>query len=148
VNAAREAHRISQKMKSQPMHPGNTHIAEEALESAKSTAKRRLGATAGATALVGGAAVGAKKLHDSKKEGTKESSVQFDIAAANLAVEKVAEAGWDPNEATNRINSLFNLGYEGDPEASEKVAAAESGEQALSFRACELLELAGYAINW
>lgn len=102
----------------------------------------------GGAAAVGGTAAGVHHALKKKDDGDKEASVRFDVAAAELAVEKAAEAGWDPNQAIERINSLFNLGYEGDPEASEKVAYAQTGEQALNLRACELLELAGYTINW
>jgi hypothetical protein len=127
-----------------------------AMDSALLAARHRAGhATAHAAAhgaeaagLGAGAALVANKAHG-KKETSKEASVVFDNAAAELALAKVAEAGWNPEEAVARINSLFTLGYEGDPSQSEKVASAgEDGEKALTLRACELLELAGYTINW
>ena len=114
--------------------------------------KGAAGEAAGGAAILGGAGYGAHRLirgmKKDEEEESKESSVRFDNAAAELAVEKAAEAGWDPNEAIERLNSLFALGYEGDPAESAKVAYARTGDQALTMRAMELLELAGYPINW
>jgi hypothetical protein len=86
-------------------------------------------------------------LRGKKEEQAKESSAQFDIDAGNLAVEKVASAGWNADEAVERLNAVLTLGA-GDPAESDKVAAAQTAEQQLDARACELLEMAGYTINW
>lgn len=97
-----------------------------------------------------GAAKGIKALSkkDKKDEGSeKDSSANFDLAAAQSAVEKAASVGWDKDQATERLNAVLLLGP-GDPTDSEKVASAQNEEQALDFRACELLELAGYPITW
>jgi len=104
----------------------------------------------GSVAAVGAGGYGIHRALRKKdeEEESKESSVRFDNAAAELAVEKAAEAGWDASEAIERLNSLFTLGYEGDPTESAKVAYAQTGDQALTLRAMELLELAGYPINW
>lgn len=104
----------------------------------------------GAAAALGAGAYGAHKLLKGKKEpeAEKAASVQFDVTAGEMAVQKAAAAGWDADEAVARIDALFTLGAEGEPEQSEKVATAQSAEQAMEFRACELLELAGYPIKW
>jgi hypothetical protein len=111
----------------------------------------RIGTGVAGVGVLGGGGYGIHRALRKKDEGeeeSKESSVRFDNAAAELAVEKAAEAGWDASEAIERLNSLFTLGYEGDPTESAKVAYAQTGDQALTLRAMELLELAGYPINW
>jgi hypothetical protein len=75
---------------------------------------------------------------------TKESSA-IDEFAAQAAVEKVAAAGWDADEAIERINSVFTLGTIGE---SEKIAAAENVEGAVEIRSLEILEAAGYPVEW
>jgi hypothetical protein len=117
---------------------------------AKGVAKAGLTVGAGAGAVYGGVK-GVKHLRKGdggKDEGEKNSSAEFDHAAAELAIEKAASVGWDTDQAIDRINSVFTLGYEGDPSESEKVASVQTQEDALNVRAHELLELAGYPINW
>jgi len=101
----------------------------------------------GGAAAAGGAGYGVHKGIQAYKGKDKESSAQFDIDAGNLAVEKAASAGWDTDQAVERLNAVLTLGA-GDPAESEKVAAAGTPELQLDTRACELLEMAGYTINW
>jgi hypothetical protein len=142
--AAKEAVHEHKALK-EGLHPAHKSLVEGSLLRHKEEAAKKIGRLAGGAAAGGGAAVAGKALFGGKG---KEASAQFDVAAAECAVQKAAAAGWDADEATSRLNALFTLGAEGDPEQSDKVAAAQSGEQALEFRACELLALAGYPINW
>lgn len=95
---------------------------------------------AGTTAYVGG-----KKLFGKKEEegGTKKASA-IDALAAELAVEKVAHFGLDPQEAAQRINAVLTLG----PSESTKIAHVSNLSDAVDVRSSELLELAGYPIDW
>lgn len=96
--------------------------------------------------LYGGAAgavgLGAAALSGGKDK--KSSAYYLDKWAAELAFEKAAEAGWDADEAAAILNSLLTLG----PTESEKVAAADDLGEALEYRSLELLEEAGYPVNW
>lgn len=89
------------------------------------------------TAGTAGAGYAAHKAMDKKGSA-------LDEQAAGLALEKAAEAGWDADEAADRLNALLTLGV-GE---SEKLAAAETFDDALELRSLELLETAGYPINW
>jgi len=106
-----------------------------------------VGKVTGAVGVAGGGAYGAHRALK-KDDDEKQASVQFDTDAAALAVKLAADAGHDPEVAAVRLQSLFNLGYEGDPTDSTKVASASDSDTALYFRACELLEMASYKINW
>ena len=101
-----------------------------------------------AAALTGTGLAAHHFLKHKDKEEEHTASVNFDLAAADYAIQKAAEVGWNPEEAASRIQAVFTLGGEGDPKDSEKVAATQSEDQALVMRGCELLELAGYTINW
>lgn len=156
-------------MKAFPAH-GTKRFADKAWDAAKKVPgvkdmaegrwAKGVAKTTGAAAVGGGVTYGATKgikaLGKKKKDeggeknvegGEKKSSVSFDIAAAQTAVEKAASVGWNADEAVERLNAVLTLGP-GDPATSEKVAAAQTEEQALEMRACELLELAGYPITW
>jgi hypothetical protein len=86
-----------------------------------------------------GAAAGAAEAGKGKKASA------IDEFAAERAVEKAAEAGWDADEAIQRINSVFTLGTIGD---SEKIAAAKDVDGAVDIRSLEILEAAGYPVTW
>jgi len=107
---------------------------------------------AGVGVLAGGTYLATRKKDkdkDKKKAASAEADLlqQFEINAGNLAIEKAASNGWNAEEATERVRAVFTLGA-GSPAESEKVASANNAEQAMDLRACELLELAGYKINW
>ena len=119
---------------------GRTGGAEAAMH--PGTAKAIGAATLGTGATVlGGGAYAAKKHHDKKQE---KSASAIDELAAELAVEKAASVGWDQDEAVGRIVSVLTLGV-GE---SEKIAFAQSLEDAVETRSLELLEAAGYPVTW
>lgn len=72
------------------------------------------------------------------------SAPAIDQLAAELACEKAASAGYNPDEAAQRVIAVLTLGA---PE-SMKVASAETLEAAVDVRALELLELAGYPVQY
>jgi hypothetical protein len=141
---------LKERVGDKKMKPGVAYAAELLGKERRHHALRAAAHGAGHVAEVGGVGAGGyyagKKLFG-KKEEDKEASAQFDIDAGNLAVEKAASVGWDADQAVERLNAILTLGV-GDPSESEKVASAQSPEQALDARACELLEMAGYTINW
>jgi hypothetical protein len=108
---------------------------------------RRVGAAV--LAAKGGAgAAGVYGVHKGLGElygGKTKTESALDESAAELAVEKAAEAGWNAQEAAERLNALFTL--DAAPE-SEKTAAASNVDEAIDIRSLELLEAAGYPINW
>ena len=82
---------------------------------------------------------------EEKKEEKKASVSDLDAKAAELAVQKLASSNyWDVNEGVERLHAVLTLG----PKESVKVASAPNFEAALDIRALELLELAGYPIEW
>ncbi|WP_394831710.1 hypothetical protein LVJ94_34875 [Pendulispora rubella] len=85
-----------------------------------------------------------KKPHGSPFPPPKTAS-GLDSLAFKRAIEKVAAAGFDPNVATKRIEALYTLDRVTD---SVKVARAETFESAIDIRALELLEQAGYPVEW
>lgn len=101
----------------------------------------RLGAGGAAAAGVGAAALAHKK--------EKKGSAELDEFAAQLAVEKVAAAGGDPEVATERLVAFFTLNPMGSfDDDSSKIASAETVEQGVEIRALELLEAVGYDVTW
>jgi len=104
------------------------------------TAKRIGGGAYGAGAVAAGGA-GAAIHHRSKKE-----SSALDELALQEAFNKAASAGFDTDEATDRLNAVFTLGL-GE---SEKVASAPAGDlnAAVDIRSLEYLEAAGYPVTW
>lgn len=88
-------------------------------------------------AAAAGAGVAAKKHMDKK-------SSAIDELAFGEAVEKAASAGFDAEEAAQRVNAVLILGVE----ESTKIAAAQDVDEAVGIRSLELLELAGYPIEW
>jgi hypothetical protein len=106
-----------------------------------SLGRKALGSAAGSTALVGGATYAAtrKKKSDEQKE-----SSAFETLAAENAIKVAAAAGYDADEALQRVNAVYILGL-GE---SEKVGHIERTDDALHVRALEYLESAGYPVNW
>jgi len=72
------------------------------------------------------------------------SAPAIDQLAAELACEKAASAGYSADEAAQRVIAVLTLGA---PD-SIKVASAETLESAVDVRALELLELAGYPVQY
>lgn len=95
-----------------------------------------------AAAAAGGAAAGAAAGYAA---GRKKESSAIDELALEAAVEKAAEAGFDAEEAAQRVLAVHTLGLLGE---SEKVAAAADADAAVDVRALELLETAGYPVTW
>jgi len=69
----------------------------------------------------------------------------IDDFAIESAIGKVAEAGYDVDEAAQRIDAVITLGGLG---VSEKIAAASNVDDAVEIRSLEVLEAAGYPVNW
>jgi hypothetical protein len=105
---------------------------------AKEHPKAMAGLAAGA-----GVAAGAGATHAMHKK--KESSA-LDELAVMAALEKAAAAGFDIEEATDRIAAVATLGL-GE---SEKIASAPAGDlnAAVDIRSLEYLEAAGYPVEW
>jgi len=99
----------------------------------------------GAALAIGGAGAGAGALAHKALSNREKKSSALDELAAELAVEKVASAGWDVDEAADRIAAVVTLGV--DDETS-KVAYAQDLDEAVEVRSLELAEAAGYPINW
>jgi hypothetical protein len=111
----------------------------------KAQAKRVAATTAPvATALLAGKGVHSM-VSGGGGGGKSKKASDFDALAAELAVEKAAAADFDPEECGYKIASLFHLDL---LEESEKVAAIEDTATALHVRASEMLELAGYPVDW
>jgi hypothetical protein len=105
----------------------------------KSTA-RAVGAAAHGAAAAGAAGAAAAAHHHLKEK--KSSAV--DQLAASEAVKIAFDAGFDPEEAGERLSAVLTLGV---PE-SEKIASVQDLDVAKGIRALELLELAGYPVTW
>lgn len=92
-----------------------------------------------------GAAAGAAAAHGGKDGKKKKASAQDEVAA-ELALYKAAEAGFDPEEVGGKLDALFTLGLPADEQS--KVASAANFEQGMEIRALELLEMVGLPVNW
>jgi len=77
--------------------------------------------------------------------GKKKKASAIDNLAAPLAVEKAAAAGWNLEQAAELVSELV---LSGASDANSKVAAAANVNQAVEIRASELLEQAGYPVDW
>jgi hypothetical protein len=77
-------------------------------------------------------------------EASQTTTQNLDYFAAQHAVELAKKANVAEDEVVSRLNALLTLG----PKDSEKIASAQNVDQALDIRALELLEQAGYEINW
>jgi hypothetical protein len=125
-------------MKSKAQKDAGTH-ASAAKEEASKVRKARLGAAGGAALAAGGGAAAYKSVEASAFSA-------LDELAGELAIEKAAEAGFDDNEAASRIFSVLTLGL--SEEDSVKVASAQDLDEAVDVRSLELLEAAGYPVNY
>lgn len=102
---------------------------------------RRLGAVGAGTAATGTAlAVGAH--HALKKKES--SAAAFEELAANQAIKIAEDAGYDVEEAIDRVSAIHTLGL-GE---SEKIAYVNDVDSAAHVRGLEYLESAGYPVNW
>lgn len=130
-------------------HKAIAHAAEDARSAApaakKGMSNLKKGLIAGGTtaAVGGGATATALGVHHHNK-GKKKKASALDELAAEYAVEKAASVGWDGEEAAERIGAVLTLGV-GE---SEKVASAADLESAVEVRSLELLEMAGYPVQW
>jgi hypothetical protein len=77
---------------------------------------------------------------------TRDKGASINDYAFESALYKVAEAGWDAEECAERINSVFTLGM--FDEENTKISAAYDVDGAIEIRSLEMLESAGYEINW
>lgn len=111
--------------------------AGEAHKNVTHGAAKTLGLYGGGGGALAAGAYLAKKHHDKKASA-------LDELAAETAVEKAAEAGWDVEEAAGRLSAVLTLGA-GE---SEKIAAADDLDTAVGIRSLELLEMAGYPVEW
>jgi len=114
-----------------------------AVQKTKNLAKTR-GGKAGllAAGMLGAGAAGAQAYKSLKGNDKKASAL--DQLAGQLAFEKAAEAGWNGEELAERINAVLVLG----PGESEKIAYAADTDEAIEVRSLELLEMAGYPVEW
>lgn len=87
---------------------------------------------------------GPPEKKDDKKDEKKEASA-IDAQAAKVAVDLVKKAGnFDVAVAQSKIAAVLTLGAK----ESTKIASAPNFEAGLEIRALELLEQAGYPVNW
>lgn len=92
------------------------------------------------------------KKEEKKEEEKKASATVLEVKQAStidqlavqVAFNKLAEAGFDTAQAEQRLTAVMVLG----PAESTKIAAAQNVEQAVEIRSLELLEAAGYQVNW
>jgi hypothetical protein len=101
--------------------------------------KAGLAAGIAGTAAVAGAAAGA-----ASRAGKEKGASAVDELAAESAVIKAAEAGYDVEEAATKIACVLMLGVT----ESEKTAGVTDVDHAVDIRSLELLEAAGYPVTW
>ena len=97
-----------------------------------------IGKAVGTAAGVG--AAGGAVHHFTKKE-----SSALDELAGQRAVEKLAAAGFDAEEAAGRLGAVLVLGVSDE---NSKVAQVQNVEDAIEVRSLELAEAAGYPVTW
>lgn len=138
VGAAAES--VGGKIRKAVGKGGSAHPLDAASEAKKS---RRLGyaamgAGAGAAAAGGAAAA---------KGGKEKKGSALDEIAAEQAVKIAAEAGWDTDEAVDRLKAVITLG--GPNIENTKVAhVADDYDASVNVRGLEFLEAAGYPVDW
>jgi hypothetical protein len=136
------------------IHGAAKHVGEKASETAEHLKKSpathpALTHSAAVGAGVGLGLAGSRALHGKKKEAADESAIRnLNDAAIDSALEKVAAAGYDVNEAVERLGAVFTLTGSDGPSDLSKVAACESVELAVETRSLQLLESAGYPVEW
>ena len=86
----------------------------------------------------------AREYNQAHKKHASDEGSALDELATELAFQKAAEAGYDQDEAVERLNAVYTLGL-GD---STKIAAAEDVDGAVDIRSLEVLEAAGYPVTW
>jgi colicin import membrane protein len=82
--------------------------------------------------------------HDDKHEEDKKASA-IDALAVEHAVKMAHAGGFDPEEAGRKVAAVRTLNL---LKPSEKIASAQTVEQAVEIRALEHLEAAGYPVTW
>lgn len=75
---------------------------------------------------------------------TTSDTPNFDELAAYQAIDLLKQAGQDPNVAFSRVNAVYTLGLN----ESTKIASATTPEAALTVRALEFCEAAGFPVDW
>lgn len=93
-----------------------------------------------AAAAGGGGAAGAS-LAGKKKESAAE---RFEELSAMHAVKIAEAAGYDVDQAHERVEALWKLGIE----ESEKIAHVDTVDDAIHVRGLEYLEAAGVPVDW
>jgi hypothetical protein len=125
----------------EPLHKAHVAVSK-GMDTAKETAKKHPGKALGAAGAAGAAAGGTGGF----MAGKEKKGSALDELAAERAMAKVAEAGWDVDQGAEL---LANLVTSGASEENTKIAAANGDlEGALEIRALELLEQCGYTVNW
>ena len=102
---------------------------------------KAVGAALGGAALAGGGYAAYKGLKGKEK---KSSAEQFEELAAEQAIKIAAAAGFDADEAFNRVNAAYILGVA----ETEKIASVQNVDDALHIRGLEYLEAVGYPVDW
>lgn len=111
---------------------------------AKGTSKgQRIAAGVGGAALAAGAGYGAYRAMKGKKKAAS-AQMEFEDEACLQACKTASAAGYDIDEAMERVDAVQNLGLE----ETEKVAYVQEFEDAVHVRGLEYLEAAGYPVNW
>lgn len=87
---------------------------------------------------------------EEKKDDKKEASVSkkasaIDELALGHAVKLAQANGFDPAQAQRKVAAVAELGLLGE---STKIASAPTVDEAVSIRALEYLEAAGYPVTW
>ena len=135
---ALQQHRKAKALKGMGAAAG---VARDAALKARNRSALRGGLKAVGTAgAIGGAGAGVGMLASG---GKKKEASALDELAEREAVKIAAASEYDADEAIERILAISTLGL---PQ-SEKVAAAQTPEEALEVRAFEYLEAAGYPVE-
>lgn len=86
----------------------------------------------------------AEKAKTAGAVSTPSSTPNMDEVAARRGIELCKAAGIDETVAFNRINAVLTLGLAD----STKVASAANGDAAITVRALEFCEAAGFPVDW
>lgn len=98
----------------------------------------------GGLGAAAGLAYAGKKVYDRYQDG--EDKRAFDILAARVALNELAEGGVNTKEAAERLNWALDQERFEPVSADVKVASAEDPEMGLYARAYELMDIAGYEV--
>jgi hypothetical protein len=111
---------------------------------AKGTSKgQRIAAGVGGATLAAGAGYAGYKALKGKKKAAS-AQMEFEDEACLQACKTASAAGYDIDEAMERVDSIQNLGLE----ETEKVAMVQEFDDAVHVRGLEYLEAAGYPVDW